>query len=72
MVFNDHHRYGYNHRYGDDHLILARGAGSTYFGHEEWRPLAPPMKIIEHADEIRRRLPNRRDGCLSLGSLRHR
>ncbi|KEF42632.1 MAG: N-acetylglucosamine-1-phosphate uridyltransferase [Cyanobium sp. CACIAM 14] len=49
VIFNDH-------RYGYDHLILASGSGSTYFGHEEWRPLAPPMKILEHADEIRRRL----------------
>jgi NADH dehydrogenase len=49
VVFNDH-------RYGYDHLILATGSGSTYFGHEEWRPLAPPMMILEHADEIRRRL----------------
>jgi NADH dehydrogenase len=43
-------------RYGYDRLILASGSGSSYFGHEEWRPLAPPMKILEHADEIRRRL----------------
>ena len=49
VAFNDH-------SYGYDHLILASGSGSTYFGHEEWRPLAPPMKILEHADEIRRRL----------------
>ncbi|QPN59884.1 NAD(P)/FAD-dependent oxidoreductase [Synechococcus sp. CBW1002] len=49
VVFNDR-------RYRYDHLILAAGSGSTYFGHEEWRPLAPPMKILEHADEIRRRL----------------
>jgi len=49
VVFNDRH-----YRY--DHLILATGSGSTYFGHEEWRPLAPPMKILEHADEIRRRV----------------
>ena len=39
-----------------DQLILATGSGSTYFGREEWRSLAPPMKILEHADEIRRRL----------------
>ena len=49
VVFNDC-------RYRYDHLILATGSGSSYFGHEEWRPLAPPMKILEHADEIRRRL----------------
>lgn len=47
----------FNHcRYAYDHLILATGSGSTYFGHEEWRPLAPPMKILEHADELRRRV----------------
>jgi NADH dehydrogenase len=51
VLFNDTHL-----RY--DHLILASGSGSSYFGHEDWRPLAPPMKILEHADEIRRRLLN--------------
>jgi NADH dehydrogenase len=51
IVFNDSHL-----RY--DHLILATGSGSSYFGHEEWRPLAPPMKILEHAEEIRRRVLN--------------
>ena len=49
VVFNDR-------RLRYDSLILATGSGSTYFGHEEWRPLAPPMKILEHADEIRRRV----------------
>ncbi|MFM7314712.1 MAG: NAD(P)/FAD-dependent oxidoreductase [Cyanobium sp.] len=49
VVFHDR-------RYRYDHLILATGSGSSYFGHEEWRPQAPPMKILEHADEIRRRL----------------
>ena len=43
-------------RYGYDQLILATGSGSTYFGQDHWRELAPPMKILEHADEIRRRL----------------
>ena len=42
--------------YSYDHLILATGSGSTYFGHEDWRTFAPPMKILEHAEEIRRRL----------------
>jgi len=49
IVFHDQ-------RYRYDRLILASGSGSSYFGREEWRPLAPPMKILEHADEIRRRL----------------
>jgi NADH dehydrogenase len=51
VVFNNQHL-------AYDHLILATGSGSSYFGHEDWRPLAPPMKILEHADEIRRRLLN--------------
>jgi NADH dehydrogenase len=49
IVFNER-------RYRYDHLILATGSGSSYFGHEEWRPMAPPMKILEHANEIRRRV----------------
>jgi NADH:ubiquinone reductase (H+-translocating) len=49
IVFNER-------RYHYDHLILASGSGSSYFGHEEWRAEAPPMKILEHADEIRRRV----------------
>jgi len=49
LVFNDR-------RYRYDHLILASGSGSSYFGQEAWRAEAPPMKIIEHADEIRRRV----------------
>ncbi|MAN20211.1 type 2 NADH dehydrogenase [Synechococcus sp. A18-25c] len=42
--------------YSYDHLVMATGSGSTYFGHEDWRTFAPPMKILEHAEEIRRRL----------------
>ena len=42
--------------YSYDHLVLATGSGSTFFGHESWRTFAPPMKILEHAEEIRRRL----------------
>ena len=49
IVFNDK-------TYSYDHLVLATGSGSTFFGHDEWRPFAPPMKILEHAEEIRRRL----------------
>ena len=49
VVFNDR-------RLRYDTLILASGSGSSYFGHEEWRESAPPMKILEHAREIRRRV----------------
>jgi NADH:ubiquinone reductase (H+-translocating) len=39
-----------------DYLIVATGAGHSYFGHEEWEPLAPGLKTIEDALEIRRRV----------------
>jgi NADH:ubiquinone reductase (H+-translocating) len=39
-----------------DSLIVAAGASHAYFGHDEWRPLAPGLKTIEDAIEIRRRV----------------
>jgi len=39
-----------------DYLIVAAGAGDSYFGHDEWEPFAPGLKTIEDALEIRRRV----------------
>jgi NADH dehydrogenase len=39
-----------------DYLIVAAGAGHAYFGHEEWAPMAPGLKTVEDATEIRRRI----------------
>src|SRR2546427_3796814 len=39
-----------------DYLIIAAGASHAYFGHDEWEPLAPGLKTIEDALEIRRRV----------------
>lgn len=39
-----------------DYLMLATGATHSYFGHDEWAPLAPGLKTIEDAIEIRRRV----------------
>jgi NADH dehydrogenase len=39
-----------------DTLILATGATHAYFGHDEWADLAPGLKTIEDATEIRRRV----------------
>ena len=39
-----------------DYLIVAAGAGHSYFGHDDWAPLAPGLKTIEDALEIRRRV----------------
>lgn len=38
-----------------DYLILAAGARHSYFGHPEWEAIAPGLKSIEDAIEIRRR-----------------
>ena len=39
-----------------DTLIVATGAHHSYFGHPEWASLAPGLKTIEDATEIRRRI----------------
>lgn len=39
-----------------DYLIVAAGARHSYFGHDEWETLAPGLKTIEDALEIRRRV----------------
>jgi NADH dehydrogenase len=39
-----------------DYLVLASGATHSYFGHDGWAPLAPGLKSIEDALEIRRRV----------------
>jgi NADH dehydrogenase len=39
-----------------DTLIIAAGARHHYFGHDEWEKLAPGLKTIEDATDIRRRL----------------
>jgi NADH dehydrogenase len=38
------------------HLIVAAGASDTYFGHDEWRAIAPGLKSIEGATEVRRKI----------------
>ncbi|MFC5497984.1 NAD(P)/FAD-dependent oxidoreductase [Caenimonas terrae] len=63
---------------GYDHLIVAAGATHSYFGHDEWAPLAPGLKTLDDAFEIRRRIllafeeaekdsdPARRDAWLTF------
>lgn len=41
---------------GYDFLVLAAGATHAYFGHDEWAPLAPGLKTLEDATELRRRI----------------
>jgi NADH dehydrogenase len=39
-----------------DYLILAPGARNHYFGHDEWARVAPGLKSLDDAVEIRRRV----------------
>lgn len=39
-----------------DYLVLATGSSHNYFGNDQWAPVAPGMKTIEDALEIRRRV----------------
>jgi NADH:ubiquinone reductase (H+-translocating) len=39
-----------------DYLVVATGSTHSYFGHDDWAALAPGLKTIEDATEIRRRV----------------
>jgi NADH dehydrogenase len=39
-----------------DYLVLATGSTHSYFGRDEWARLAPGLKTVEDATEIRRRV----------------
>ncbi len=39
-----------------DSLIVAAGSHDSYFGNDQWKPIAPGLKTIEDALDIRRRV----------------
>ncbi|HXU72647.1 MAG TPA: NAD(P)/FAD-dependent oxidoreductase [Polyangia bacterium] len=39
-----------------DYLVVATGATHSYFGHDEWEAMAPGLKTVEDAIEIRKRI----------------
>ncbi|SPH17516.1 NADH dehydrogenase [Defluviimonas aquaemixtae] len=43
-------------RIGFDFLIVATGARHAYFGHDDWEAVAPGLKKIDEATDIRKRL----------------
>jgi NADH:ubiquinone reductase (H+-translocating) len=43
-------------RIGFDFLIVATGSRHAYFGHDDWEGVAPGLKRIEDATDIRKRL----------------
>jgi NADH dehydrogenase len=55
-VTGRHLTLGSGARVAYDYLALATGASHSYFGHEEWAQLAPGLKTVEDALEIRRRV----------------
>ena len=50
LIFADGRRHDY------DTLIVATGSTHSYFDHPEWEQLAPGLKTIEDATEMRRRI----------------
>ncbi len=61
-----------------DYLLIATGARHSYFGKPEWEKVAPGLKNLEEATEIRKRIltafeeaeratdPARREACLTF------
>jgi NADH dehydrogenase len=39
-----------------DYLVVATGATHSYFGHDDWQSVAPGLKTVEDALEIRKRI----------------
>ncbi|HUQ55295.1 NAD(P)/FAD-dependent oxidoreductase [Lentzea sp.] len=47
---------GSSRQVGYDTLVVAAGSQDSYFGHDEWAEVAPPMKTLEQAVHLRSRL----------------
>lgn len=45
-----------NESIGFDYLVVATGSTHSYFGHEDWKSIAPGLKSIDDATFIRRRI----------------
>ncbi len=66
---------------GYDYLVVAPGATHSYFGRDDWAPLAPGLKTLEDAYDIRRRIllaferaeretrPSRRESWLTFAVI---
>jgi NADH:quinone reductase (non-electrogenic) len=39
-----------------DYCVVAVGAQPSYFGHRQWEPLAPTLKTLDNALDVRRRI----------------
>src|SRR5579872_4265617 len=59
------------HQLPYDFLILATGIQYNYFGHDEWRQIAPGLASLEDADEIRGKVLLAFERAEELASLGH-
>ena len=55
-----------------DYLVMAAGARTSYFGHDEWAPLAPGLKDLDDALEVRRRVLTALEGAERASDPRER
>ena len=54
-----------------DHLILATGIEYNYFGHNEWRAVAPGLESLDDADLIRGRVLTAFERAEEIAALDH-
>jgi len=54
-----------------DYLILATGIQYNYFGHEEWRPIAPGLESLDDADLIRGKILRAFERAEEMASIEH-
>jgi NADH:ubiquinone reductase (H+-translocating) len=54
-----------------DHLILATGIQYNYFGHNEWRAVAPGLESLDDADLIRGRVLTAFERAEEIAALDH-
>jgi NADH:quinone reductase (non-electrogenic) len=55
-----------------DYLVMAAGARTSYFGHDEWAPLAPGLKDLDDALEVRKRVLTALEGAERASDPRER
>ena len=56
LVFTHDLAGAYDRTFSYDYLIVATGARTSYFGHEDWATLAPSLKTLEDAIAVRRKI----------------
>lgn len=59
------------HQLRYDYLILATGIQYNYFGHEEWRHVAPGLESLDDADVIRGRILTAFERAEEIAALDH-